>query len=194
MQPRAITLHELEGCGIAPCLAREVSSKEHFVMHRLSLGFVLVLLAQSITTAAEPESIPARIQKHLESMAGAWKYEVTWGDKRYSGEQVTKLTREKTAMIVEGYELMDGKKTQYVLLSGWDGHAKQMVYRGFSSDGNTWAGSWNNLSDGKWTGNAAGHWNDIKWKSPTELKFEANTMRYQDTTDGMSWVAEYTRN
>ena len=75
-------------------------------------------------------------------------------------------------MLNEAVEIMDGKTTHYVITTGWDGNKKKLLYRGFSSSGDSFSGHWDKFSDGKWTGHASGIWNNVKWESPTINEFK----------------------
>ena len=89
-------------------------------------------------------------------------------------------------MIQEGYfDLKDGKKEHYVILSGWDGNRKTVLVRGFTSDGVTWVGEWRKLKNGKWQGSASGE--------PATFEVKDDWMRYEDRGNGSPWISEFTR-
>jgi hypothetical protein len=89
-------------------------------------------------------------------------------------------------LLQEGYfDLKDGTKEHYVILSGWDGSSNSVPVRGFTTDGISWTGEWKTLKDGTWKGTASG--------GPAEFRVAKNTMRYEDSGDGTPWISEFTR-
>lgn len=140
------------------------------------------------------DQMPLTIRKQIESsVIGEWKYEGHWGDKKFGGEESVRWGADKTAVIREGHELNDGKRTNYTMLLGWDSETKTLKYRGFSSKGESWSGEWSDLESQEWNGMGQGVYEGIKWKSKTSVRFGKDTIRYQDTTDGKKWVAEFWR-
>lgn len=153
-------------------------------MQRVSL--VITAFVSIVSPAFAQEAIPSRVQKHMASMVGRWTFKGTEGDRKFSGAEAIRLTSNKTALIQEGYfDLKDGKKEHYVILSGWDGNRKTVLVRGFTSDGVTWAGEWKKLSNGKWQGRASG--------GPATFEVKGDWMRYEDSGNGTPWISEFKR-
>jgi hypothetical protein len=122
----------------------------------------------------------------MESMVGSWTFKGTDGDRKFSGAETIRLTNNKTAILQEGYfDLVEGKKEHYVILSGWDGSKETVHVRGFTSDGYSWTGEWKKLSNGKWEGTAS--------KKPATFELKGDSMRYEDSSDGTPWISEFSR-
>ena len=150
----------------------------------LFLAFVAITV--SPLSADEVAKIPANVQKHMKGMVGSWTFKGTEGDRKFFGKETIRLTNNQTALLQEGYfDLGNGEKEHYVILSGWDGDKKTMVVRGFTTDGYTWSGEWKTLNGSKWIGTASG----------TKATFDvsANRMRYEDASNGTPWISEFTR-
>ena len=112
-------------------------------MQRAVLGLIALVILASSTSAQELSQIPPRIQKHMQSMVGSWTFQGRQGARKFSGAEKIRLVNNKTALLQEGYfDLTDGHKEHYVILSGWDGSKKSMLVRGFTTDGVTWDGEW----------------------------------------------------
>ncbi|MEO1618297.1 MAG: hypothetical protein AAFV88_20770 [Planctomycetota bacterium] len=155
-------------------------------MRQIALMIATTALFLSPTAAQDPTKIPPQIQKHMESMVGSWTFEGRQGDRKFFGQETVRLTNNKTALLQEGYfDLGGGEKEHYVILSGWDGSAKTVFVRGFTTDGISWTGEWKKLKDGKWLGTASG--------GRAEFEVKKNTMRYEDAGDGTPWISEFTR-
>jgi hypothetical protein len=143
-------------------------------MQRVPLVILALLMLLSPASAQELAKIPLQVQKHMESMVGSWTFKGTQGDRKFSGAETIRLTNNKTALLQEGFfDLTDGTKEHYIILSGWDGSKKTVLVRGFTTDGVTWAGEWKNLKDGKWQGTASG--------GPAKFEVSKDTMRYEDS-------------
>lgn len=163
-------------------------------MRRVICGFILVLLVSPLALAQEGATFPAKLQKQIdESVIGEWTYEGSWGEKKFSGEDRSRWTARKTAVLSVGFEMANGKRVNYVNLMGWDGEAKKLVHRGFNSNGETWSGEWSVLTKTKWTGKGAGLYDGKKWESAATLEFKKDWQRYEDVTDGKPWIAVSSR-
>ena len=161
------------------------------------LSCATLLMSLSVVTAPEANvttAMPAELREHIDQrMIGQKTYQGNWGAKKFKGEESTRWVRRKTGILSQGHSVMDGKRTDYVELMGWDSGKRALVVRGFNSDGETWTNQWTKFSKDKWTGHGSGVYQGVKWDSPSTLEFRANGSRYEDTTDGKPWVAEYTR-
>ena len=155
-------------------------------MQRVVLGILVLVLLNSPASAQELSKVPQDVQKHMESMVGSWTFKGTQGARRFSGAETIRLVNNKTALLQQGYfDLADGKKEHYVILSGWDGSKNTVLIRGFTTDGVTWAGEWKKLKDGKWEGTASG--------GLAQFEVKKDTMRYEDAGDGTPWISEFKR-
>ena len=155
-------------------------------MQRAVLRIIVLLLLSSSTSAQEMSQAPPHVQEHMESMVGSWKFNGRQGARKFSGAEKIRLVNNKTALLQEGYfDLTDGGKEHYVILSGWDGSKNSMLVRGFTTDGITWDGEWKTLKGGKWEGTASG--------GPAKFEVNKDTMRYEDSGDGTPWISEFTR-
>ena len=137
-----------------------------------------------------PEDVRKQIDKN---MVGAWSYGGSWGDVKFTGEEVTRWVANKTALVTEGFELSDGTKTQYFTVLGWDNDAGKIVHKGFTSIGESWGGEWDETSNTKWSGFGEGMYKGVRWRSPATIEFAKDWQRYEDVTDGKKWVAEFKR-
>lgn len=167
-----------------------VLQTEHIEMQRSAL--VLSAFASmssavfSPAAADEPTKIPADVKKHMKSMVGSWTFEGHQGDRTFKGEETVRVVSGGTALLQRGFfQLTDGGKEHYVILSGWDGDEKTVHVRGFTSHGISWSGEWKTVANGVWTGTASGG------RATFEVK--ADTMRYEDAGEGTPWVSEFTR-
>lgn len=89
-----------------------------------------------------------------------------------------------TALLQEGYfDLDDGAKEHYVILSGWDGEKRTMLVRGFASLGTTFVGEWKAVKNGAFLGKAQG--------KPAKFKFSDQTMSYEE--GGGKWNSKFER-
>lgn len=155
-------------------------------MARVFLIFTVAFASVSSATSVQATEIPDNVKDHMERMVGSWTFKGTEGTRKFSGEEKIRLTNNHTALIQEGFfNLGDGKKEHYVILSGWDGDKKTVLVRGFTSEGYTWKGEWKKLANGKWQGNASG--------KPASFEVKADAMRYEDSANGSSWVSEFRR-
>lgn len=155
-------------------------------MQRAIPGIIVVLILSSSTPAQQMSQVPPQVQKHMESMVGSWTFNGRQGARKFSGAERIRLVNNKTALLQEGYfDLTDGKKEHYVILSGWDGTKNSVLVRGFTTDGITWDGEWKTLKGGKWEGSASG--------GPAKFEVKKDTMRYEDSGDGTPWISEFTR-
>jgi hypothetical protein len=161
------------------------------------LSCATLLIGLSVVTAPEANvttTMPAELREQIDQrMIGQVTYQGTWGAKKFKGEETTQWVRRKTGILIQGYLVTDGKRSNYVILMGWDGGERILVARGFNSEGETWTSQWTKFSKDKWTGHGSGVYQGAKWDSPSTLEFRAGGSRYEDTTDGKPWVAEYTR-
>ena len=147
----------------------------------------LALVILSIPASAQDMSkIPTEIKQHMESMVGSWTFIGTQGKRTFSGEETIRLTNNNTALLQEGYfNLTDGTKEHYVILSGWDGSKKTVLVRGYTTEGLTWSGEWKRLKAGRWEGTASG--------GTAKFEVRPDTMRYEDAGDGIPWISEFSR-
>lgn len=137
-------------------------------------------------SAQELATIPSEVQKHMKNMVGSWTFKGTQGDRTFSGAEKIRLTNNKTALLQEGYfDLTDGNKEHYTILSGWDGAKKTVLVRGFTTDGVTWTGEWKKLKNGTWEGTAS--------EGPAKFEVKKDTMRYEDSGEGTPWISEFSR-
>lgn len=155
-------------------------------MLRAPCCLVALFLVAAPCDAQEMAPLPAPFKKQMESMEGSWTFEGTQGARTFSGEETIRLVNNGAALLQEGFfDLGDGNKEHYVILSGWDGTERSLLVRGFTSDGVTWTGVWKGLDDGVWKGTASG--------SPATFEVGEDSMRYEDSGDGTPWVSEFTR-
>ncbi len=160
------------------------------------LGCAGMLLLASVTVAQDtkPTQMPAELSKQIdECLIGEWTYEVSWGDKKFTGEETTRWIGRKIGILIQGHLMASGKRTNYVMLQGWDGSAKAIVGRGFTSDGEASTGCWTDFSKDRWTGHGEGIYQGKRWESPSKLEFLKDSLRYEDTTHGKPWIAIYKR-
>ena len=155
---------------------------------------LLMALTMSAGQAEKVTPMPPDLRKQIDDhLIGVWTWEATWGDKTFKGETTTRWTRGKTAVLMQGYSVVDGKRTTDVHLLGWDGVNQALIGRGFTSDGDTGTVRWTEYSKGKWTGQGSGIYMGKPWESQTTLELMKDQTRYQDVTDGKPYVATYTR-
>lgn len=154
------------------------------------VGFFTWKRHNRVSAATMPAHVQEQIEKHI---IGEWTYKGSWGDKRFSGEDRVRWADGKAAVITEGEEDLGGKKNKYVYVMGWDGESQKLVGHGFNDAGETYHFEWTQLSANTWTGNGYGIYRGEPWKSPAKYEFKDNWQRYEDTTDGNPWVAEFTR-
>lgn len=160
----------------------------------LSYAGMLLLASMAVGQDAKPTMMPTDLRKQIdERLIGEWTYEVTWGEKKYIGEETTRWIGRKMGILIQGHLMVDGKRTGYVMLQGWDGNANAIVGRGFTSDGEASTGCWTDFSKEKWTGHGEGMYQGKKWESPSKLEFLKDSQRYEDTTHGKPWIAVYKR-
>ena len=161
------------------------------------LSCATLLIGLSVVTAPEANvstTMPAELKEHIDQrMIGQSTYQGQWGAKKFNGAETTRWTRRKTGILIQGHCVMDGKRSSYVVLMGWDGGERDLIARGFNSDGETFTSRWTKFSKDKWTGHGEGVFQGLRYDSPATLEFRAGGSRYEDTTDGKPWVAEYTR-
>lgn len=155
-------------------------------MQRVLLFILALFFFVSPASSQELTKIPSQVRKHMESMVGAWTFKGTQGKRQFSGAETIRLTNNNTALLQEGYfDLTDGEKEHYVIISGWDGSRNTVLVRGFTTDGVSWAGEWKKLNDGMWEGTASG--------GPAKFEVKKDTMRYEDSGDGTPWISEFSR-
>ncbi len=160
------------------------------------LSCAAFLMAVSMAAAPEEElaTMPADLRRQIdERMIGECTYEATWGDKKITGEEMTRWAGGKTGVVIQGHSTLGGKKSNYVVLMGWDAAENAFVSHGFNSEGETWTSRWTKFSGDKWEGKGEGIYQGKRWESPATLEFEKDSTRYEDVTDGKPWVAIYTR-
>lgn len=146
---------------------------------------VLSLLAFSHScVAADSAHPPAAIAKQLERMVGSWAFAGSEGDRHFSGREKIRLTNDGNALLQEGYfELEDGKKEHYVILSGWDSDRGALIVHGFTSTGQTFEGDWKAVKDSALHGSANGR--------PAAFRVNDKTMTYEE--DGGKWISKFER-
>lgn len=155
-------------------------------MLRTLLTLPLLLAIAPTVRAQDDAPIPSEVKKLMRSMVGEWTFKGSEGDRPFAGEERIRVIHQGTALLQRGFfDLGDGKKEDYTILSGWDGEKKLMVVCGVTSEGVTWTGEWKQVRDGTWVGSASG--------TPATFKVNADSMRYEESGDGESWVSEFTR-
>jgi len=117
-------------------------------------------------------------------MVGTWVFTGSEGDRQFSGKESIRVVNNGTALLQEGhFDLNDGKKEHYVILSGWDGEKKTMIVRGFTSLGVTFTGEWKTVKKGAFVGKAEG--------KPAKFEVSNQTMVYEE--DGGEWISKFER-
>ncbi len=148
---------------------------------------IVVALVWSCPSAFgdENSTIPAPFQQHMKSMVGSWYFNGKEGDHSFSGEEQIRIVNGGTALLQEGYfDVGGGKKDHYVILSGWNAETKEMLVRGFTSQGVTWSGAWKTLKDNTWIGTASG--------AAARFVVSEKTMRYEEN-EGRKWISRFER-
>jgi hypothetical protein len=147
-------------------------------------SFFVVIISLSCQNLIADDVIPDAFKKQMTRMVGAWVFSGNEGDWRFSGKESVRIVNDGTALLQEGYfDLDDGKKEHYVILSGWDGEKKTMLVRGFTSLGNTFVGEWKTVKNGAFVGNAQG--------KPAKFGVSDQTMTYEE--DGGKWISKFER-
>jgi hypothetical protein len=142
----------------------------------------------------QPTTMPVELRRQIdERLIGQWTYEVTWGEKEFTGEETTRWIGRKNGILIQGNIMVDGSRINYAMMQGWDGSVNALVGRGFTSDGESSTGCWTDFSEEKWTGHGEGIYQGKRWKSPSQLEFLKDSLRYEDVTQGKPWVAVYKR-
>ncbi|MEN0110784.1 MAG: hypothetical protein AAF805_08675 [Planctomycetota bacterium] len=155
-------------------------------MRVLPLVFAAALLLTRACAAEDSIPIPVEVRDHMGSMVGDWTFRGHEGERTFSGEEKVRLVNNGTALVQEGFfDLGDGAKEHYVILSGWDGTLRTVLVVGFSTEGHAWEGEWTSLDGTKWIGTASGE--------PATFEVGEETMRYEDTGAGTPWVSEFSR-
>lgn len=156
-------------------------------MHRTTLSiFVSLTFLSSCAADDDLATIPQHVQSHMQSMVGSWTFKGHQGDRKFAGEETIRLVNNDTALLQEGYfDLTNGEKEHYIILSGWDGDQNTVLVRGFTTDGITWAGEWKTIKDGTWHGTAS--------DGPATFEVKRNSMRYEDAGEGTPWISNFTR-
>ncbi len=117
-------------------------------------------------------------------MAGSWVFSGQEGDRHFSGREKIKVVNNDTALLQEGFfDLDDGKKEHYVILSGWDAERKSLVVRGFTSEGYAFNGEWKALKNNAFIGTANG--------KPAKFTVGKKTMEYEE--DDGAWLMKFER-
>lgn len=151
-------------------------------MARKVLLLVVFCLASNNTFA--DDVIPDVFKNQMKRMVGSWVFTGEDGDRKLNGRESIRVVNDGTAIIQEGYfDLDDGKKEHYVILSGWDGEKKTIMVRGFTSLGTTFAGEWNKVENDAFVGKAQG--------KPAKFKVSKQTMVYEE--DGGKWTMKFER-
>lgn len=155
-------------------------------MNRIAIGVLSIACSLSLASADDLAPLPLKFKVHMETMVGSWNFTGHEGDRTFEGEETITLANGGTALLQQGFfQLDDGNREHYVILSGWDGERKTMLVRGFTNEGYTWTGTWDTLQNNVWTGTAEGG------KATFEVK--PNSMRYEDAANDDPWVSEFTR-
>ena len=126
-----------------------------------------------------------QINQHI---IGQWTHRTTWDDKVIEGEETARWTKGRVAVTLQGYMVLEGKRSNYAVLMGWDSSAKAVVAHGVNTDGETWTIHWTDLSDDVWKGHGTGDYQGKKWKSETKFEFGEESNRYEDVTLGKPWI------
>ncbi|MEM6472291.1 MAG: hypothetical protein AAF802_22205 [Planctomycetota bacterium] len=144
-----------------------------------------VFLACCVVSAESP-AIPTEVKAQMLRMIGDWTFEGKDGDRGFSGEETVRMINAGTALLQQGFfDLGEGEKERYTILSCWDEEKKLMRVLGGTSEGITWDGDWKTVEGEKWIGTASG--------KPASFSVKKDSMRYEESGEGPKWISNFTR-
>ena len=156
----------------------------------------MVLLSLTISAGEEktPIAMPPAVRKQInQHIIGQWTQRVTWGDQVMEGEETIRWTKGRAGLILQGYLVADGKRTDYAALIGWDSVQKAIVGHSVNTDGETGTTRWTEISADGWKGHGEGVFQGERWQSDTKLAFGEESNQYEDVTLGKPWIAVFKR-
>jgi len=161
-------------------------------MRRLAiLNAVLVVacLASPAPGQGMPENIRQQIDQHL---IGRWSGHVDFDGKTTSQRYTFKWANAKKknsllfSLTTEGYT-----ETK---IGFWDAEKKHFVMQSHTSRGDHWVTHYDQFEDDKWSGHGSGIFDEMVWDSDATLSWpDANSLHYEDLTDGKPWVSKVKR-
>lgn len=153
-------------------------------MRNLLACLLFVSLSCPALNANDGNSLPDAFRVQMQKMEGSWAFTGKDGDRQFSGKETIRIVNGGTALLQEGYfDLDDGEKEHYVILSGWDGDKQKLLVRGFTSSGVTFQGEWGSVKGNALIGSAQG--------KPARFGVSEQTMRYEE--DNGKWISKFER-
>ena len=165
---------------------------ETTIMRRLAIlkaALVTACLASPAPGQGMPENIRQQIDRHL---IGRWSGHVDFDGKTTSERYTYKWAnaQKKNSLLfsltTEGY-------TQ-TKIGFWDAEKKHFVFQAQTSRGDHFVTVFDKFAEGKWSGHGSGIFDGKVWDSAVALSWpDANSLHYEDLTDGKPWVSKATR-
>lgn len=153
-------------------------------MLRSLLALSIIFLTYHPAAAEENATVPKEFVLKMKSMVGSWVFNGKEGDRKFSGREKIQLVNNETALLQMGYfDLGEGEKEHYTILSGWDPDKKSLVVNGYTSESYAFSGEWKSVNGNGFIGTANG--------KPATFTIHKETMEYNE--DGGSWVMNFKR-
>jgi hypothetical protein len=153
----------------------------------LLVGLLLLSVMLSPAIGADPTSVPEKVLKELNFMAGKWETVATEGNNPYrtlSDERV--WSPGKHCLIFAWSGEKDGTKLFASAISGWNQTINQVTEHWYYSDGTWFEVRYpvDKMKDGVWEGT-------MSWCEPDGRKI-TGTCRLEKGNDEYTWIAEWT--
>jgi uncharacterized protein (TIGR02246 family) len=152
-------------------------------------ALVMACLASPAAGQGMPENIRQQIDQHL---IGRWSSQLDFDEKTTSESFTYRWANAKKknsllfSLTTEGYT-----QTQ---IGFWDAEKKHFVFQAQTSRGDHFVTVFDKFAEGKWSGHGSGIFDGKVWDSAAALSWpDANSLHYEDLTDGKPWVSKATR-
>ena len=162
------------------------------IMRLLAL-FQTALVTACLVSPAPGQGMPENIRQQIDQhLIGRWSSQLDF-DGKTTSERFTYRwanARKKNSLLfsltTEGYT-----GTQ---IGFWDAEKKHFVFQAQTSRGDHFVTVFNKFAEDKWSGHGSGIFDGKVWDSDASLSWpDANSLHYEDLTDGKPWVSKAKR-
>ena len=152
-------------------------------------ALVMACLASPAAGQGMPENIRQQIDQHL---IGRWSSQLDFDGKTTSERFTYRWANAKKknsllfSLTTEGYT-----GTQ---IGFWDAEKKHFVFQAQTSRGDHFVTVYDEFAEDKWSGHSSGIFDGKVWDADAAISWpDANSLHYEDITDGKPWVSKARR-
>ena len=148
---------------------------------------LMMACLSSLTVAQE---IPDKIRKQIDRrLIGRWSTQLT-----FDGKTTLRRFTYKWANANKKHSLlffMTAEEYTGTAIGFWDAEEKHFVFQNQTSRGDHFVTIFDKFEEDKWSGHGSGIFDGKVWDSDATLSWpDANSLHYEDLTDGKPWVSK----